>query len=380
MLQFTLLKLIGVDFGSIDWSGGDIAKIEKRLKLEARINPAIGLSAVDNLIVFLKTDARQLASLLEGDLIFDLANENPPADKIKKMKFVVTNEQKALFLKYFEEHTVIFLNELLKKGRWKDLMFLQANYSFIFNINVKAGFYRNIEAKLESFIQTLQHKLDVAGLGIWQKHFSIDKNFYKMLSEFDSQRFSPYVFRIVSKVIAINNENDQYKKFFGFIFLAMKSFKSIDQSDNTVLQNNWRVAHTWVGLPVAESKIDRLLQSFLHLNFTKNAICFFVLLGIGAIFTHLFFYSKLYFLALMAGEIIMLALQKRIFANEQKRGVFDSTGLMADIRRLTFKFYVLQVPLILIALCIAKPQFLLLLAVGAGVVGLVYLFQKIKKV
>lgn len=369
MLQLNLLNHAGVTFNKVNWNdAAEIIRIEKRLRLELKVNESLEPSAVDALIIFLREYATQLSPLLQDGVLYGIATNTPFKITAKTFPgFMAGEEQKIVFAGYFQDNIEACLKQLFNTGKWQDIILLYNKYRFIFNASTLDYFYRLAEGKIDALTHFLKQDADFKNY--FSPEFATQVNFYKMLTVINNFTFEKPVLRLVS-VVANKYNRAEDKFLMAKIMDAMVGFTATTQANNQLLINNKKAVRQVAG----QAKQDDWINNRPQIK-TFGAMVFIFI--VGYMLTALFYENHLYFFMAIAAELVVLLFRKFVFTKmvgTLKVPAVKTVGWR--IRNMAHKLFILQMLPLFGGLLITNPEFILLITFFMGGIYLLSWFKK----
>ena len=351
MLQLDLLTTVGVNFSTVNWNDtNEIIRIEKRLKLELKVNPELQRTDVNNLIDFLRTNAAQLGILLQDEVLYSIATSVlPKITRWSKQNITTTEGDKQLFISIFEDNIAETLRGFIKSGSWKELIILGKNYSFLFNAQSHELLYTLIENKITTL--TIYIKQGGNFKDNFSAEFATKDDFFKFLNFLNGRSFEKSIFGLLNVVSERYNHYYGVKHVMAQIMYAMGSFIPSDSANKKIFQGNKKI----VGKQVGRERIHNWVKSSTAL---QSLIAVVLLLILGMLYTSLFYSDiKLFSITVVIQSLIVLVEYKfRFFLNiiEKKQKPFIKNTSWY-IRTIIGILLVLQLVPILVAIALLQP-------------------------
>lgn len=384
MIKIDLLSKIQVNVNEINLTdSGTISKLEKNLRLEAKLNPDIQLTDIELLMQFLKEHTTTIQSLLADPIVYKILigdYENISFYKVQKQENNLVYEK--LISENFKEQVLNFVNYHINDYMYFKVILLKTNYPFLFGFEILEELETKLASKVSSFAEFLSSSNDIRILDI--KHFSTQSEFFEMLSLLNNYFFDGAVMQLNSAVANLQHVENIDKASLGRVLIALGAYNSVNEEVNDILKRNARVGKGWQSSTTFE-KSEGMLARFISFVFgllsSGSVVVYF--LSVSVILLILFGYYKLYqnaygyfWLYTIVSGLILL-----VTRNKYSEHTDNDSNYNPIERKFIIAMLMLLVPSILsLIVCFAVVIVIAVISLGSGFfpIGiLIYFIAKI---
>lgn len=246
MIQLTLLELVKKQIPNLNYDdANDIIKAEKILKAEARLNPAIKINDIENLLSFLREHKGRFIPILQNKNVAIIVGEKTGRVNFARLnRENISDETLFEFQTAFASNTRDFIKRNIRDGDWNTLRSIFQNYDFLVEDELKEEVCESFTTKNHALISAIQNNNCIAFAKA--NLFSVEENYYYMLSTLAPGYFDEDVLRINNAVSERQKTDPATKHYLGKILYAATFFDAFDESLKSTLEGNQQIALTWV--------------------------------------------------------------------------------------------------------------------------------------
>ncbi|MBW8522970.1 hypothetical protein K0U91_15785 [Chryseobacterium chendengshani] len=375
MAQLKLLDIIKETLPDFDaGNSSDLIKAEKILKIYQKTNPELQLNEIENFIKFYKDNGNKYAVILQDENLQKiLKNENFNINSSKNI-FSQPSSLRDDFGNDYAENIQNYIQMNIKNNTWSNLRIFYKNYFPIISFENKDRLIDIITAKNNLVRGTIPYT-DQYGLLLNQYKHSIDPDFYALQSDIDSAYFNEEIMDINNDLAKYQHTTQNNRVYLGKIFIALSKFDAYTEELKGLLIKNSKIGRKWANLDSTVVLKKNSTQKFAEKDYGKTAewILLSIYLSLLAFLTY-FLYTKLgnIFWALVGIEIFLfLVLNKKLNGHyEESSESKDDKSYRRKLKKWSFKFFILQIYLIAIAVFLGIAGLLIAVTVGSGGIGL----------
>lgn len=246
MIQLTLLELVKKQIPHLNYDDAkDIVKIEKVLKAEAKLNPAVKINDIENLLSFLKLYKGKFLPILQNKNIAIIVGQNTGRINFARLhREHISDDTLFEFQQAFAPNTRDFVKKSVRDGDWTTLRSIFLNYDFLVEEELREEICESFVTKNHALISAIETNQCIAFAKA--NAFSVEEGYFYLLSTLAPGYFDEDVLRINNAISERQKTDPGTKHYLGKVLYAATFFDAFDESLKSTLQGNQQIALSWV--------------------------------------------------------------------------------------------------------------------------------------
>jgi hypothetical protein len=248
VFKIELLDVIQKNIPDFDTANvQDLIKAEKVLKVENKLNSAIGMTDVENLLSFFRSYGSQFNFLFENDNVKAiLKNDFESFTGFPSEDFNEENDEILYeFAELFSESVSAFIHNGIQQSKWSKLKDFFQFYDPIISLDAFEKAKEMLSNKNRLILNILPTPLKYS---FFQKtgKYAFSAQYYKLQSEIDSYYFDQEILEINNTIARHQKTSASNKVTQGKILVAISHFDAYYEDTIKVLSDNKDIGQSWI--------------------------------------------------------------------------------------------------------------------------------------